>query len=442
VVREPYLLPPSPITSVDEYLAAGGGLGIARAVDLGPEATIAEVRASGLRGRGGGGFPTATKWAGVRGAGDATTYVVANGAEGEPSTFKDRALLRANPYQVVEGLVIAAFAIGARGAYVAVKASFEQERDALERAATELQQAGVCSQCEIGIVAGPDEYLFGEEKALLEVVEGRAPLPRVSPPYIDGLFSTTERSNPTLVNNVETLAHATHVLANGADWFRARGTEASPGHGIATVVGDVVAPGVAEFELGTSLGDVIDGVGGGVRPGRQVKAVLSGVANPVLTGADLGAQVSYEGMAAAGSGMGAAGFAVYDDTACMVEVARQVSRFLWIESCGQCPPCKLGSGAITEHLDALQSDRATGTTLEDIAGWLDRVTDGNRCYLAVQERVVVTSILQRFADEVAEHLSGPCPRPRPLPFPKLEDLGAEVRYDEAHARKQPDWTYR
>lgn len=461
MLTDPYLLPARPVTTYAEYEAMGGGDGIARAVSVGPDATIEEIAASGLRGRGGGGFPTGRKWAGVRGSGGNVTYVVANGAEGEPATFKDRALLRANPYQVIEGLVIAAFAMGARGAYVAVKASFEEERASLERAAAEMQQAGVCSDCEIGIVGGPDEYLFGEEKALLEVVEGRPPLPRVLPPYIHGLFAGGPFSgwgegsppapgdqlvpgsgNPTLVNNVETLAHAAAILARGADWFRSLGTTESPGHAIATVVGDVVRPAVAEIELGTTLRSVIDEVGGGVADGRQVKAVLSGVANRVLTGAAIDAAVSYEGFAAVGSGMGAVGFAVYDDTACMVEVARQVSRFLWIESCGQCPPCKLGSGAITEHLVALQSDRATGTTVDEIAGWLPRVNDGARCYLATQERDVVASLLQAFPDEVAAHEAGPCPLPRPLRFPKLVDLvDGIVTYDERHDRKRPDWTF-
>jgi NADH:ubiquinone oxidoreductase subunit F (NADH-binding) len=425
VVSEPYLLPAAPVTTIDEYRALGGGRGIERADAIGPTATIDEVTASGLRGRGGGGFLTGRKWASVRGDGTATTYVVANGAEGEPATFKDRLLLRTNPYQVVEGLMIAAYAVGATAAYIGVKATFQHERAAVERAVLELQQAGICTHCEVGIVEGPEDYLYGEETALLEVVEGRSALPRLFPPYQHGLFvPASSGGNPTVVNNVETLAHVPHVLARGADWFRGRGTEQSPGHGIATIVGDVVHPGVAEFELGSALGSLIDEIGGGPNPGRSVKAVLSGVANAVLTADDLDRPVSFEGMQAAGSGMGAAGFAVYDDTACMVEVARQASNFLATESCGQCPPCKLGSMAITDHLDALQLNRATGTTLDEIAGWLGRVTDGNRCYLAVQERIVVTSIMQRFADEVAEHVAGPCPRPRPITFPKLVDLPA------------------
>ena len=208
----------------------------------------------------------------------------------------------------------------------------------------EFQAAGICSEGTVTIVAGPDEYLFGEEKAMLEVIEGKPPLPRWFPPYEHGLFATdpqlgweaTPRSgprdgpNPTLVNNVETLSNVPHILARGPAWFRAMGTAESPGTIVATVVGDVVAPDVGEVELGTPLRAVIDAVGSGVAPGRHVKAVFSGVANPVVTAANLDTPLSYEGFTAIGSGMGAAGLIVYDDTACMVDVAYQLSRFLYI----------------------------------------------------------------------------------------------------------------
>ena len=385
---------------------------------------------------------------------------MANGAEGEPGTFKDRALMRANPYQLVEGVIVAAFAVGAREAFICLKASFEPELEAVTRAVTELQEAGVCRDCQITIVRGPDEYLFGEEKAMLEVIEGNPPLPRLFPPYEHGLFATAPQtgwqatenepghvgrheSNPTLVNNVETLSNVPHILARGADWFRAMGTEDSPGTVVATVVGDVVAPDVGEVELGTPLRAVIDAVGSGVGPDRQVKAVFSGVANAVVPEPLVDVPLSYEGLNAIGSGMGATGFIVYDDTACMVEVARQFSRFLWVESCGQCPPCKLGSGEITQRLERLEAGAADIEELSEVGAWLSKVTDGNRCYLAVEERLAVGSILGAFPDEVVEHIeTGACPRPRPLPFPKLVDLaGGRAVYDESLWRKRPDWTY-
>jgi NADH:ubiquinone oxidoreductase subunit F (NADH-binding) len=460
-VTDRFLLPDAVIGTLDEYLATDdGGLGLKRAVELGPDATMVEVARSGLRGRGGGGFPTGRKWQGVVGQGGTHRYVVANGAEGEPGTFKDRALMRANPYQLVEGVVIASFAIGAREAFICLKESFVRERGAVTRAITEMQQAGICRDCQITVVAGPDEYLFGEEKAMLEVIEGNAPLPRLFPPHEHGLFATAPQtgwessenepghvgrheSNPTLVNNVETLSNVPHILARGADWYRSMGTAESPGRVVVTVVGDVIAPDVGEVELGTPLGAVLDGVGSGLVDGRAVKAVFSGVANPVISARHLDVPLSYEGLQSVGSGMGACGFIVYDDTACMVEVARQFSRFLYVESCGQCAPCKLGSGAITERLERVEAGTAQTDELAEIGAWLDKVTDGNRCFLAVEERLAVGSILGAFAEEVVEHLeTGRCPRPRPLKFPKLVDLHDGVAVcDENYWRKQPDWTY-
>ena len=456
----PFLLPAAPSGSLDEYLATDtGGLGLRRALDIGPEATIEEVLRSGLRGRGGGGFPTGRKWAGVAGQ-PGSHYLVCNGAEGEPGTFKDRALLRANPYQLVEGLLIAAFALGAREVFVALKASFGREIDRVTSAVAEMQAAGLGAECAITVVRGPGEYLFGEEKALLEVIEGRDPLPRRFGPHEHGLFATapqmgweassgepghrpTPGSNPTVVNNVETLANVPHVMARGADWFRSMGTPESPGTVVCTVVGDVVAPDVGEVELGTPLSAVIDAVGSGLHAGRQLRAVFSGVANPVVTPEHLDVAVSYEGFAAIGSGMGSAGFIVVDDTRCMVDVARTFSRFLAVESCGQCPPCKLGSAEITARLERIESGSGDDHDVAEIGAWLDKVTDGNRCYLAVEEQVMVASILRAFPGEVDEHLAaGRCPRPHHFALPLLVDLsGGRAVYDDWIARKRPDWTY-
>jgi len=455
-----FLLPDSAITSLDAYLATEtGGLGINRAQEIGPAATIEEIARSGLRGRGGGGFPTGRKWSGIAAQTEERRYLVVNGAEGEPGTFKDRALMRANPYQLVEGVIIAGFAIGASDAFLCVKRTFRREIEGLTRAVEELQGAGICRDCRVTIVEGPDEYLFGEEKAMLEVIEGNEPLPRWLPPHLHGLFATAPQlgwqahsatrpaegngSNPTLVNNVETLSNVPHILARGADWFRSMGTEESPGTIVATVVGDVVAPDVGEIELGTPLRAVIDAVGSGLDRGRTVKAVLAGVANPVVVATQLDVPVSYEGFQAIGSGMGSAGFIVHDDTTCMVDVAYRLSRFLSIESCGQCPPCKIGSSAITEHLERIETGRGSDDDIAKIGQWLDHVTDGNRCYLAVEEQVMVSSILRAFPEEFAEHIDlGRCSRPRRLPIPKLVDLVDGVAtYDESYWRKRPDWTY-
>jgi NADH-quinone oxidoreductase subunit F len=451
------ILPDTPIASLDAYLARGGGEGIARARAIGPDATIALVEQSGLRGRGGGGFPTGRKWRTLRDSGGTRRYVVVNAAEGEPGTFKDRALLRAHPYQLVEGAAIAAFAIGARDVYVGLKASFLPEAEALERALREMAAGGMLDALDVSIVRGPDEYLFGEEKALLEVVEGNDPLPRVLPPFQHGLFATRPQlgwsatppepgagsaaANPTLVNNAETLSHVPRIVADGPGAFRAEGTPASPGTTIFTVCGDVAREGVFELPLGTPLRVLVDDCGGGVAPGRAVKLVCSGVANPVLHGGAIDTAMDHESMAAAGAGLGSAGFVVYDDTTCALAVARLFSRFLYVESCGQCPPCKLGSGAITTALEALERS-GDPVQLPVVQRALTTVADGNRCFLAVEEQQVVGSILRLFPDDVVAHEEGRCDLRHDLVLPKIVDLaGDRFVYDERQARKQPDWTY-
>ena len=453
-----FLLSDPPVASLEDYLARGGGVGLARARSMAPADVIEEVRDSGLRGRGGAGFPTGRKWAAVRQGGGQHRYVVCNGAEGEPATFKDRALLRANPYLVVEGAVIAAVAVEASEVFLAVKSSFGREREALSRALDEMGGADLLGDAPVRLVVGPEEYLFGEEKALLEVIEGNEPLPRWLPPYLHGLFVTepqlgwdahdTEEghqdeheAHPTLVNNVETLANVPHILARGSAWFRSIGTAESAGTVVCTVVGDIARPGVVEVELGSALGELLEHCGGAL-PGRTIRAVLSGVANPALTSDQLDTPLSYEAMEAAGSGLGAAGFMVYDDTACMVEVARDLSRFLYVESCGQCLPCKLGTGEITAALTRLCSGKGSAGDLERIEEWLPLVVDANRCYLPVEERRVVASLLLSFPEDFAAHLEGPCPRPRDIPVPKIVDLEAgKVTYDLRQAKKLPDWTY-
>jgi NADH:ubiquinone oxidoreductase subunit F (NADH-binding) len=278
------------------------------------------------------------------------------------------------------------------------------------------------------------------------------------PPYENGLFATAPQtgwegrgthrspgaeSNPTVVNNVETLSNVPHILARGDEWFRSLGTDKSPGTQVCTVVGDVAFPGVAEVELGTPLRQVLDEVGGGPLDGRTLKAVFSGVANPVVAAENLDVPLSYEGFQSIGSGMGAGGFIVFDDTACMVEVARQFSRFLWVESCGQCPACKRGSGEITARLERIEGGNGSDEDIAEIASWIDKVTDANRCYLAVEEQVLVASIVQSFGDEFEAHLQlGRCPRPREITFPKIVDLSeGKVVYDPRVPFKQADWTY-
>jgi NADH-quinone oxidoreductase subunit F len=458
VGRVEVVLPDLRVDSLDAWLAAGGGEGLARAQELGPEETIAELARAGLRGHGGAGFPLATKWRTVRRGVGRHRYAVCNGAEGEPATFKDRAILRANPYQVVEGLAIAALALDATEVFIALKASFVPERERVMAAVTEMEQVGLVGDLSIGIVAGPEEYLFGEEKALLEVIEGNEPLPRWLPPYVHGLFATAPQlgwqshepepghsrgheSNPTSVNNVETLANVAHILAKGASWYRSLGTPQSPGTVVCTVVGDAERAGVVEVVCGTPLREVL-AMFGAPRANRSIRAVLSGVTNAVLTNARLDTPLTYEAFAEIGSGMGAAGFVVYDDTACMVDVAAVLSSFLYVESCGQCPPCKLGTGAITTELDDIASGRGTQESMDSIHHWLSVVADGNRCFLPVEEQQMLGSILRAFPEDFEKHLRGACTHPHRAVIPKLLDIvDGRAVFDARQMLKRPDWTY-
>jgi NADH:ubiquinone oxidoreductase subunit F (NADH-binding) len=456
------LLDGAPVESLQQYKDSGGGQAFAAAVQVDPDTLVAEITASGLRGRGGGGFPTGQKWAGIRAAGPGRRFAVCNAAEGEPGTFKDRALLRHNPYRVLEGLAIAGYAVGAEAAYIATKASYTREADRLATALAEIEADGLFADLHITLVLGPDEYLFGEEKALLEVIEGNEPLPRWLPPYEHGLFATDMQAgwqstdapagvgqsrgrgqpNPTLINNVETLAHVPRIMMQGADWFRSMGTAESPGTTIATIVGDVQHPLVAEIEMGTPLSALIE-MAGGPLPGRTLRAAFSGVANAVITADHFDAPVSYEGMKAIGSGIGSVGFVFYDDTACPVEVARALSRFLYVESCGQCRSGKFGTGEITRALEAIGAGSGTDEQIEYIGARLLTVTDQTRCFLAAEEQIMISSILREFPEEFALHLEGRCSvDPRPIDAPKLVDIADGVAtYDAKQAHKLPDWTY-
>jgi NADH-quinone oxidoreductase subunit F len=430
--------------SFGEYEAAGGGRGLQTALAAWPVAVIQEVAQSGLRGRGGAGFPTGEKWRAIRAVGAGPRFAVCNAAEGEPATFKDRLLLRTNPYQVLEGLAIAAYAVGAERAYVGVKQTFTQEIQALRRALEEMRDADALGGIAVELVLGPDLYLFGEETGLEEVIEGRPPLPRVARPYIQGLFATPPQEDPTLVNNVETLANVPHILANGADWLRANGTEGSPGTMLFTICGDVRREGVYELPLGSPLRHLVEDVAGGAPEGRTVKAIFPGASNAVIVAEQLDTSLDFDSMRRVGSGLGAGGFAVFDDSACMVQAAWRYSRFLYVESCGQCPACKFGTGEVTGALRAIEAGGGSDRDLELILVRARDSTGGQKCALPTGESLLMQSLVQVFGDEFTGHLGRSCPRPRELPLHKIVDWDAAAgrfAYDPTYADKQPDWTY-
>ncbi len=287
---------------------------------------------------------------------------------------------------------------------------------------------------------------------MLEVIEGEDPLPRLFPPYIYGLFTTDPQvgwsagstldgpdragANPTLVNNIESLSTVPLVLARGADWYRSTGTAESPGTIVCTVSGDTVRHGVGEIEMGTPLRQVIEQLGGGMPDGRAVKYVLSGVSNPVIRGDHLATPITYEDMEAIGTGLGTGGFIVFDDRTDPTELAAAVSRFLAVESCGQCPACKLGTERITDLL-AEEAPVVDAGPLAELSARLNNVTDSARCFLPSQAQRVVGSLVP---DMRSPSLRG---ERRDLLITKILDL-VDDRFvlDQRQARKQPDWTYR
>jgi NADH:ubiquinone oxidoreductase subunit F (NADH-binding) len=445
-----------PIDDLADYVAIGGGESLDAARRLDGVGITEEVTASGLRGRGGAGFPTGVKWETVSTAATgARPIVVVNGAEGEPGSFKDRTLLRRNPYRVLEGALIAAAAVHANHVVIALKRSFQIERRRVAYAIAEMADSGWLGDIDVRVTIGPAEYLLGEETALLEVIEGRQPFPRIAPPYREGLSShTDETPNPAsnespgvglvLANNVETLANVPGIVINGADWFRSLGTTASPGTVVCTVSGDTRRAGVAEFPMGTPISEIIDEIGGGARDDRRIVAAISGVANAILPAELFDTSACYDAMRSAGSGLGAAGFIVFDDSTDLIGVAEGISRFLAVESCGQCEPCKRDGLAVAAAFDDLRrSECDAGSDVESsLRDWLGTITDGARCFLATQHQVLATSILDRFRGSLAGHLDGSLPAAEPVliaPIVEIDD--GQVVLDTAQAAKQPDWSY-
>src|SRR5207248_4896097 len=394
------------------------------------------------------------------------TTVVVNGDEGEPGTFKDRTIMRLDPYAVVEGALIAARAVGARSVIFGLKRTFVPEVSRMRAAIAEMQRAGWADGIDLTVFEGPEEYLYGEETALLETLDGRYPFPRIAPPFRRGITEVVEHADdvgtgsglsahvdmavpggstgapPTLVDNVETMANVPRIVSRGADWFRTEGTEASPGTIVCTITGSTRRAGVGEVLMGTPLRELIDLVGGGARRGRRIKAVMPGVSSAVIPEHLLDTPVSYEALAEIGSGLGAGGFIVFDDTDDLAAVAAGVSRFLAIESCGQCTPCKRDGLALADLLAGVSRSDAPAHKLVQIRDLVNTVSEGARCYLGLQHEAVVGSIVTGFGEELQAHLDGSAPPVEPALITELVSIeGDEAVFNERHVQKQPDWTY-
>lgn len=442
------LLPDQPYPSYQSYLSAQPPEALRSALESTPEELLGEIERSGLRGRGGAGFPAATKWRTLAEHSCGRRFVVCNASEGEPGTFKDRALLRANPYSLLEGMLVAARVIGARELFIGIKARYRREIRRLQQAFREIRLSGLAGDVELVLVEGPDHYLFGEEKALLNVLEGGSPMPREAhyPPYEWGLQANAASPNPALVNNVETFSRVATIVRHGGESFAAIGSPDTPGPLLFTVCGDVRRPGVYELPSGTSLEELFHQVAGGPRPGRTLRAALSGVSNPVLPADRFLTPATFGDLQEAGGGLGSAGFLVLDDSRSLPRVAQSVARFLAVESCNQCTSCMVGLETASSKLDALLEDPggAPGPLLDQALEAALSAPSQNRCYLPVQGSILVPSLVERFPEDFRPGAPGLDPELPRFPIFKIEDFDEEQGdfvYDESHARKQLDWSY-
>lgn len=433
------VLPLEPVADLSAAIADGCGKALEAARAAGGDAVLSTIIDSGLRGRGGAGFPTGTKWQTVvanRPPGERLTVIV-NAAEGEPGTWKDHAILRADPYRVLEGALIAALIVGADRVVVATKAAFTEELARLRTAVDELAASELPGGIAIEVVEGPSSYLFGEETGLLEVVEGRPPLPRVSVPWQQGL----ETNQPTLINNVETLANVPAIVRNGPEWFREVGTQDSPGTIVATLTGAVNRAGVVEVALGTTLRWLIDEGAGGVQ-GDHVVVVLNGAASAPIPVTDIDTPLTYEDMKEIGSALGSASFIVLDDDSDVAAAAAGVSRFLAIESCGQCTPCKAEGLALAAVLDRIRDGEPDPSDMDRVHEHLALVADRARCPLAGQQETVVGRLVELYPGSFTSHIEGRVPASEAWPvIPVVDFKDGKAVLDLHQLEKQPDWTY-
>ena len=459
------ILHAAPVASFTDYLALRGGSGLEAARAVAPVAVLEELEASGLRGRGGAGFPTGTKWRTVyelRSDAMPTTVIV-NGAEGEPGTFKDHTILLNNPYQAIEGALIAATIVGGRDVIIAVKATAQDVVRRVRAAVKEMCDAGVVGPLTLDVFEGPAEYLYGEETALLEALHGRPPFPRLTPPYRRGAVDVVEFADdadsgsglsasvdmvgadgdapPALIDNVETMANVPGIVLQGAAWFRECGTQQSPGTIVCTVSGSTQKAGVGEFAMGTPLREVIESLGGATE-GRPVKAVMPGVSNAFLPASALDTELTYEAMARIGSGLGSAGFIVLTEGDDMVAAVAGASRFLAVESCGQCTPCKRDGLSLSDLLTKLTKNEATIDDVEAIRSLSKTVSDEARCSLAAQHEAIVTSLFDQFGSEVGAHMNQEAEPSEPMLVAELLNVrDGQATLDASRENKQPDWTY-
>ena len=400
---------------IREYIATGGYSALAKALAMDPEEVIEEVKRAGLRGRGGAGFPTGRKWEFCRKAKGHKKYVICNADEGDPGAYMDRSVLEGNPHAVIEGMLIGAYAIGADEGYVYVRAEYPLAVKHLRIAVQQAEELGLLGENILGtgfsfvlhIFEGAGAFVCGEETALLASIEGRRGQPRPRPPFPaqEGLWG-----RPTNINNVETWANVPHIIAHGADWFRSLGTEGSPGTKIFSLTGKVRNTGLVEVPMGTTLRELIFDIGGGPPEGKRFKAVqIGGPSGGCLPEELLDLPIDYESLTEAGAMMGSGGMVVVDEDTCMVELARFFLEFTQAESCGQCPPCRIGTKRMLEILTRITEGRGRPGDPELLQELAWAVKEASLCGLGKTAPNPVLTTLRYFRDEYEAHLSGKCP---------------------------------
>lgn len=401
---------------IDEYLAHDGFKALRQVLEQGkPLDVIDTIRRSGLRGRGGAGFPTGAKWAAVRAARGEPKYIILNGDEGDPGAFMDRMLMESYPYRVLEGMTVAAFAVGAHEGYLYIRAEYPLAVTRIRQVIKTLEDRGYLGDNILGsgfalrlrVMEGAGAFVSGEETALMAALEGRRSTPRLRPPYPaeSGLWG-----QPTLINNVETYALVPWILRHGPEAFAAMGTATSKGTKVFALAGKVMRGGLIEVPMGITLRQIVEDIGGGVGEGRTFKAVqIGGPSGACIPAERADIPVDYEALSSAGGIMGSGGLVVMDDKNCMVDIARYFLTFTQRESCGKCTLCRVGTKRMLELLDALAEGRGKAGDLEKLESLAHSVKKGSLCGLGETAPNPVLSTLHYFRHEYEAHIQGKCP---------------------------------
>jgi NADH-quinone oxidoreductase subunit F len=400
----------SSVLDIGEYEKAGGFTALRKARALSPDEVIAELDASGLRGRGGAFFPTGRKWSFVPKPDQLPKphYLVVNADESEPGTFKDREIMLRVPFRFLEGCLIAAHGIESQHVFIYIRGEYEREFEVLRDSLEAMQKADLLGGVTVVLHRGAGAYICGEETALLESLEGKRGQPRTKPPFpaIAGLYAA-----PTAVNNVESITTVTPVLEMGGAEYAKLGVENSSGTRVFSLSGDVVSPGNYELPHGISMRELIYDIGGGVPNGRELKAVIpGGSSTSVLTDADIDTKMDFTSLVEAGSSIGSAGVIVIDDRCCMVQLGIRVSQFYEHESCGKCTPCRVGTRWVTQILQKIEDGRAAQADLDLLLSVCDRIMGKCLCPLGDSDAIAVLSYVDKFRDEYQTHIDlGRCP---------------------------------